>query len=279
MSETPAVWLVGAGPGDPELLTLKAVRVIASADVILIDDLVDRRVLAHARPGVRVVHVGKRGGRPSTSQSHIERLLIGEAQRGCRVVRLKGGDPSVLARGSEEIEAIRAAGLHVEIVPGVTAALGAASDLGLSLTDRRESPGVALVTGRAREGGDEPDWQSLARSGLTLVIYMATHRASAIARSLLRGGLPPGTPVVMARNATLESADYWATTLGALGQGLEDWTPGEGLGPPGVLIVGEVMRGAMALSAARHGYRARSLARLPAAIHADGEADFQCESA
>lgn len=239
------VWLVGAGPGDPELLTLKAVRVIAQADVLLVDDLVDRRVLAHARPDARIIEVGKRAGCPSTPQAFIERLLVHEALAGHRVVRLKGGDPCVFGRAGEEIEAARAAGLEVEVVPGITAGLGAAAGLGLSLTDRRRSQGVVFVTGHARPGGQEPDWAALARSRLTLVVYMGTQRAGEIARELLAGGLPPTTPVAIVRGATLESGSRHATTLGALPRAPETLLAREreGQAPmPGVLIIGEVAR-------------------------------------
>ena len=242
------VWLVGAGPGDPELLTMKAVRVIGQADVLLVDDLVDRRVLTHARPGARIVEVGKRGGCPSTPQAFIEKLLVREALAGCRVVRLKGGDPCVFGRAGEEIDAARAAGLRVEVVPGVTAGLGAAAGLGLSLTDRRAAQGVAFVTGHARPGGREPDWHALARSGLTLVVYMGTQRAAAIARALLEGGLPAATPAVIVRNATLDDTRYHATTLEGLLAG-HDGLAREGERPaPGVLLIGEVTRAAAALA-------------------------------
>jgi uroporphyrin-III C-methyltransferase len=212
------VWLVGAGPGDPELLTLKALRAIEQADVLLVDDLVDRRVLAHARPGARIVEVGKRGGCPSTPQAFIERLLVHEARAGRRVVRLKGGDPMIFGRAGEELDALRAAGLEAEVVPGISAALGAAASLGLSLTDRRHAPGVAFVTGHAQPGGEEPDWAALARSGLTLVVYMGIRRAAAVASALLAGGLAPDTPTVTVRRATLADEERHPGTLEALAQ-------------------------------------------------------------
>jgi uroporphyrin-III C-methyltransferase len=246
---SPTVWLVGAGPGDPELLTLKAVRVIGQADVLLVDDLVDRRVLVHARPGARIVEVGKRAGCPSTPQAFIERLLVHEALAGHRVVRLKGGDPAVFGRAGEEIEAARAAGLRVEIVPGITAGLGAAAGLGLSLTDRRLSQGVVFVTGHARPGGSDPDWSALARSGLTLVVYMGTQRAACIAEALVAGGLPASTPAVLVRHASQPDAEHHPTTLAGLQRGLPGLEPGTGRRAPGLLIVGEVTRGVAALSA------------------------------
>lgn len=251
------VRLVGAGPGDPELLTLKAVRAIAQADVLLVDDLVDRRVLAHARPGARIVEVGKRGGCPSMPQAFIERLLVHEARAGRRVVRLKGGDPMIFGRAGEELDALRAAGLEAEVVPGISAALGAAASLRLSLTDRRHAPGVAFVTGHAQPGGEEPDWAALARSGLTLVVYMGIRRAAAVARELLSGGLAPDTPTVTVRRATLADEHHHLGTLGALAQpqahvaapalatgavaaAAADITEAAA---PGLLIIGDVVRG------------------------------------
>ncbi len=262
------VLLVGAGPGDPELLTLKAVRAIAQADVLLVDDLVDRRVLAHARPGARIVEVGKRGGGPSTPQAFIERLLVHEARAGRRVVRLKGGDPMIFGRAGEELDALCAAGLAAEVVPGISAALGAAASLRLSLTDRRHAPGVAFVTGHAQPGGEEPDWAALARSGLTLVVYMGIRRAAAVACALLSGGLAPDTPTVTVRRATLADERRHLGTLGALAQP-QAYAAAPALAPgtviaaaataavdvdgaeaaaPGLLIIGDVVRGLQALA-------------------------------
>jgi uroporphyrin-III C-methyltransferase len=239
----PPVLLVGAGPGDPELLTLKAVRAIAQADVLLVDDLVDRGVLAHARPGARIVEVGKRGGCPSTPQHFIERLMVREALAGRRVVRLKGGDPMVFGRAAEEIDALRAAGLAVQVVPGVSAALGAAASAGLSLTDRRVAQGVVFVTGHAQPGGREPDWAALARSGLTLVVYMGLQRAPAVAAALLAGGLAPGTAVLRVRGATRPGESRDRTTLGALAApGAGDAAAGR-VGAPGLLVIGDVVAG------------------------------------
>lgn len=255
-SPAPTVWLVGAGPGDPDLLTLKAARVIGMADVLLVDDLVDRRVLVHARSEARVVEVGKRGGCPSTPQAFIERLLVREALAGHCVVRLKGGDPSIFGRAGEEIEAAQAAGLRVEIVPGITAGLGAAADLGLSLTDRRCAQGVAFVTGHVQPGGGEADWTALARSGLTLVIYMGRQRAAAIARALLEAGRPGPTPAAWVVNATRPDVEHHATTLGDLAVCAghpEDRRQGPARltrrpDGPGILLIGDVVRAARALN-------------------------------
>lgn len=233
------VFLVGSGPGDPDLLTIKAVRAIAAADVLLVDDLVDRRVLDHARPAARVVEVGKRGGCPSTPQDFIERLLVREARAGHRVVRLKGGDPMIFGRAGEEIDALRQAGIPCEVVPGISAALGAAASMGLSLTDRRTAQGVAFVTGHARPGGTDPDWQALARAGLTLVVYMGVQRAVEVAGRLQAGGLPGKTPALVVFGATTAGESRHATSLEELAAGA---CP-TGRGAPGLLIIGDITAG------------------------------------
>lgn len=233
------VILVGAGPGDPELLTLKAARAIAQADVLLVDELVDPRVLTHTRAEARVVEVGKRGGCPSTPQDFIERLLVREARAGHRVVRLKGGDPMVFGRAGEEIDALRKAGIPVEVVPGISAAMGAAASLGLSLTDRRTAQGVAFVTGHARPGGADPDWNALARSRLTLVVYMGVQRAAQVATRLLEGGLSADTPALVVFGATLDSGSGHPASLAELAAG--SCPAGQGL--PGLLIIGDVTAG------------------------------------
>ncbi|MCE2660232.1 MAG: uroporphyrinogen-III C-methyltransferase, partial [Rubrivivax sp.] len=178
------VTLVGAGPGDPELLTLKAIKALRRATVVLVDDLVDPGVLRFVRRSARIVPVGKRGGCASTPQAFIHKLMVAEALRGERVVRLKGGDPFVFGRGGEELDALRAAGVRVAVVSGLTAGIAGPAALGIPVTDRRCAPGVALIAGhpQALPGGDGadtaegagaaagPDWAALARSGLTLVI-------------------------------------------------------------------------------------------------------------
>lgn len=176
------VTLVGAGPGDPELLTLKAVRAIAAADVILMDDLVNEEVLVHARSDARVIRLGKRGGCVSTPQAFIDRLMIQQARCGLRVVRLKGGDPFVFGRGGEEIEQLRSAGLEVVVINGITAGLAAATSLQTALTHRRLAHGVVFITGHSAPGEAEPDWtllgQAAAALRLTLVVYMGPARAA-----------------------------------------------------------------------------------------------------
>ena len=243
-ADRPTVWLVGAGPGDPDLLTLRAARTLAAADVVLCDDLVDRRVLELVRDGARVLHVGKRGGRASTDQAFIHRVMIREARRGQRVVRLKGGDPFVFGRGGEERDALRAAGIAVEVVPGLTAGIAAPAAIGISVTDRRHAAGVAFVTGHARDGGRGPAWDVLARSGLTLVIYMGVARCTAVADALIAGGLSPQTPAAAIGSAHTPRQRHLTGSLGRLAADVEQ----AGIASPAILVVGDVARGADALA-------------------------------
>jgi uroporphyrin-III C-methyltransferase len=230
--------LVGCGPGDPELLTLKAARAIAAADLLLIDDLVDRAVLAHARADARVVAVGKRGGCASTPQDFIERLMVAEVRAGRTVVRLKGGDPFVFGRGGEEVDALHAAGLAVEVVPGITAGIAAPAAVGVPVTDRRHAAGVVLVTGHAQEGGRAPDWAALARTRMTLVIYMGVAQAASIADALIAGGLEAGTPAAAIQHAhTARQRCVLGTLLTLANQMIAAQ-----LGSPAVLVIGEVVR-------------------------------------
>jgi uroporphyrin-III C-methyltransferase len=259
----PTVTLVGAGPGAADLLTVRAVRALRRATVVLVDDLVDPAVLRWLRPGARVVPVGKRGGCASTSQTFIHRLMVAEARRGERVVRLKGGDPFVFGRGGEECDALRAAGIAVEVVSGLTAGIAAPAAAGIPVTDRRCAPGVAFVTGHVREGGAEPDWAALARSGLTLVIYMGVARCAEISAALQAGGLPANTPAAVVQHGCTAQQRHHVTVLSALPQALQR----EGLGSPAILVVGDVAAMAHAVvqeSAPSHGLRA-ALRRLSAA--------------
>jgi uroporphyrin-III C-methyltransferase len=240
MESTGKVWLVGAGPGDPELLTLKAVRAIAAADVVLVDDLVNPQVLAHAAPDARIVEVGKRGGCRSTAQDFIERLMVSEAQAGRCVVRLKGGDPFVFGRGGEERAFLMAAGIEVEVVNGISSGLAAPSSIGVPLTHRDWSSGAVFVTGHERqdENGRAPNWAVLAQTGLTLVIYMGVARCRQIQAALLAGGKPGDTPVAVIQSATGNGQAHLLTTLGALADDLAV----SGLGSPSIIVVGDVVR-------------------------------------
>ncbi|MDB5897115.1 MAG: uroporphyrinogen-III C-methyltransferase [Ramlibacter sp.] len=242
MMNTGKVTLVGAGPGDPELLTLKALKAIQAATVLLVDDLVSPQVVAHASPAARIVYVGKRGGCKSTPQAFIEKLMLMAASEGESVVRLKGGDPFIFGRGGEEVEHLRAAGIRVEIVNGITSGLAAATSLGVPLTHRDHAQGVIFLTGHAQKGGSAPDWQSLAATArdarLTLVIYMGVSSAAHIQADLLTS-LPAQTPVAIVQRASLPDQRHAVTTLGELAATIER----EGLGSPSVIVVGDVVRG------------------------------------
>lgn len=237
-STTGKVILVGAGPGDPDLLTLKAVKAIAAADVLLVDDLVNPAVLAHATPSARIVNVGKRGGCQSTPQEFIERLMMAEARAGHCVVRLKGGDPFIFGRGGEERAHLMAAGIPVGVVNGISSGLAAPSAIGVPLTQRDISQGVIFVTGHGKREGEAPDWHALAQLDMTLVIYMGIARCAEIQTALLAGGKAPQTPVAVVRAATTSDQAQLITTLGELPEALSR----SGLGSPSIIVVGEVVR-------------------------------------
>lgn len=228
------VFLVGAGPGDPELLTLRALRVLGTADVVFHDDLVPAELLELAPPGALVRSVGKRHGAHHISQEAINALLVDGARAGRVVVRLKGGDVSIFGRANEEIEALSAAGVDVEVVPGVTAVSGAAAAAGVSLTDRATSSAVVLVTAQVCKGNARPDWRALVASGATLAIYMPGQRYDRIAEELLAAGLVPRTPCLLVSRATQPQEVLTDTTVGDLARAA--------LAPaPAMLIVGEVV--------------------------------------
>ena len=242
----PRVTLVGAGPGDPELLTIKAVRAIRSASVLLVDDLVGEAVLRYARRSTRIVHVGKRGGCASTPQAFIEKLMAAESLKGERVVRLKGGDPFVFGRGGEEVEHLRALGIEVDVVNGITSGLAAVTSLGVPLTHRDHAHGVIFVTGHAKEKDSALDWPTLAAAaaqGLTLVIYMGVSQAGHLQEGLLQG-LGRATPVAVVQHASLPQQRHAVGTLGDL-TGL---IAREGLGSPAIIVVGDVLKGLASVS-------------------------------
>jgi len=248
------VWLVGAGPGDAELLTLKAARVIGEADVILVDDLVGDDVLLHAHSGARIVHVGKRGGCPSTPQEFIERLMIAEAHAGHAVVRLKGGDSLIFGRGAEETAALGAAGVDCEVVNGITAGIAAATAVGVPLTHRALCHGAIFVTAHAHAGAG-PDWRALVVTRMPLVIYMGVARCEELQRELLEAGLDRATPAAIVCNATRADEQSVVTTVASLASDLKS----AGIRSPAVMIVGEVARFA-ATSCARRGRGPRTIA-------------------
>ncbi len=243
--------LVGAGPGDPELLTVKAVRAIAQATVLLVDDLVSDSIVALAPASARVVHVGKRGGCQSTPQAFIEKLMIQAVHSGERVVRLKGGDPFVFGRGGEEVEHLQAAGVTVTVVNGITAGLAAVTSLGVPLTHREHAHGVVFVTGHAKPGSTGPDWAALAhtceQARLTLVIYMGVSGAAHIQAQLLTG-LPACTPVAIIQHASLPQQRHAVCEL----QHLHATLRSEQLGSPSVIVVGDVMQGLLAVAQGSH---------------------------
>jgi uroporphyrin-III C-methyltransferase len=241
-----SVTLVGAGPGDPDLLTIKAVKAIAAATVILVDDLVNDAVLAHAQANARIVHVGKRGGCKSTPQAFIEKLMIMAAREGQAVVRLKGGDPFIFGRGGEEIEALQAAGISVQVVSGITSGLAALTSLNVPLTHRDHAHGVVFVTGHAKPGDAGTDWPLLAATAcqakLTLVIYMGVSGSQRIQDELLQG-LPGHTPVAVIQHASLPQQRHVVTTLQALRSTIEE----QQMQSPSVIVVGHVLQGLASL--------------------------------
>jgi uroporphyrin-III C-methyltransferase len=238
--------LVGAGPGDPELLTIKALKAIQAATVLLVDDLVSDAIVALASPTARIVHVGKRGGCKSTPQAFIEKLTLQAVLEGQRVVRLKGGDPFVFGRGGEEVANLQAAGVAVTVVNGITAGLAAATSLGVPLTHREHAHGVVFVTGHAKPGDSGTDWRALAATAhsarLTLVIYMGVRGAATLQGELLHG-LPGHTPVAIIQSASLPTQRHALCTLGEL----QATILREKLASPSVIVVGDVLQGLLAL--------------------------------
>ncbi|WP_296677467.1 uroporphyrinogen-III C-methyltransferase [Novosphingobium sp.] len=234
------VWLVGAGPGDPELLTRKAERLIGAASVVFHDALVGPDILELAAPSARLIYVGKRSGRHSKDQASIDQLIVKAALAGERVVRLKGGDPAVFGRATEELEACRAASVSVHICPGVTAASAAAASLGLSLTLRGTARKLTLVTAHARAGEElDLDWKALADPQATLAIYMGKSAVATLTQRLIAAGLAGSTPVAMVENASLRNERQFRTRLSLLPLAAKT-ALGDG---PALLLIGEALRG------------------------------------
>ena len=233
--ETGQVWLVGAGPGDPDLLTVRAARLLAGAEVLVHDGLVDARVLALAPQSARRISVAKKRDRHTMQQDDINALLVTLAGEGLRVVRLKGGDPFIFGRGGEELEACRAAGVRCEVVPGVSAALGCAAEAGLPLTHRDFSSAVTFVAGTC-QGLREQDWRGLAGPGRTLVVYMGVTTAAMIAEKLMADGVSPDMPVAVLERGTLPGRRALRTLLAGLGPMVERMQ----VASPAVLVVGKV---------------------------------------
>ncbi|ARU32472.1 uroporphyrinogen-III C-methyltransferase [Sulfuriferula sp. AH1] len=229
------VYLIGAGPGDPELITLKAVRILQSADVVLIDDLVNPQLLVHVRADARIIPVGKRGGCQSTPQAFIQRQMIQEAQAGMTVARLKGGDPLMFGRGGEEIEALRAAGIGVEVISGITSGIAAPATLGVPVTHRDWAPGVTFITGHSREG-NEVNWAALAATRTTLVIYMGVKNLPDIVTRLIAGGLAADTTALAVQSGTLAQQRQVKATLATLHAAML----ASAIGSPAIVVIGAV---------------------------------------
>ncbi|WP_033920082.1 uroporphyrinogen-III C-methyltransferase [Sphingomonas sp. 37zxx] len=228
--------LVGAGPGDPGLLTVRAVEALRSADVVIHDGLVDPRVLDLAPAGAQRISVAKKRARHTVPQEGINALIVDHVQRGAIVVRLKGGDPFIFGRGGEEVEAVRAAGLGVEVIPGVSAALGCAAEAMLPLTHRNYSSAVSFVAGQCKGLADQ-NWSGLAGQGRTLVIYMGVATASDIAEKLMGEGVAPDMPVAVLERGTCDDSRALRTLLADLGPMVDR----ERVASPAIIVVGEVV--------------------------------------
>ncbi|MDU0809964.1 MAG: uroporphyrinogen-III C-methyltransferase [Burkholderia sp.] len=229
------VTLLGAGPGDLDLLTLKAVKVLATSDVLLLDELVNTQIVEFA-PNARVIRVGKRGGYRSTPQNFIEKLMYRYAKRGAHVVRVKGGDVLLFGRAGEELEKLRDSAIQVDIVNGISSGFAAAASLGTVLTHRNHCAGVTFVTAHLHDHS-EPDWSTLAETGTTLVIYMGMSRIDRITNGLL-AVLPMSTPAAAVQWASLPTERRWIGTLSHLALGVVE----AGLGSPAIILVGEAIR-------------------------------------
>ncbi len=231
------VYLVGAGPGDPELLTLRGARLVAGADAVVFDNLVSPAIVDLAPAGAERHYVGKKASDHTLPQEEINRLLVRLAQAGKCVVRLKGGDPFIFGRGGEEMEALLEAGITVEVVPGVTAAAGVAAFAGIPLTHREHARSVVFTTGFLKGGALDLDWPMLARPGQTLVIYMGISRLAEICRQLVAHGLPPATPACVVERGTTQAQRVAPGTLATLAEVVRE----ADIRPPALTIVGDVV--------------------------------------
>jgi len=262
------VYLVGAGPGDPELLTLKALRVLKTAEAVLHDDLVSREILQLIPASAQVHNVGKRCGKKNIQQEEINFLMVALADSGLRVVRLKSGDPLIFGRAGEEIEALRRADIPFEIVPGVTSAFGAAAAAQIPLTHRRASSALVFITAHQAHGSDAANWTKLAGSGATLVIYMPGQNYSEVAAKLKAAGLAGEMPCAVISRATTAHQRTHRSTIDDLPRSLK-------LAAPTLLVVGEVVRLADPVALAQQfgvpGISAGSDSNLPAELFADSQ--------
>jgi uroporphyrin-III C-methyltransferase len=231
------VWLVGAGPGDPELLTLKAARLIAQADALVYDHLVGKGIMDLARQDARRIYAGKESSKHTMPQDDINQLLVDLAREGMSVVRLKGGDPFIFGRGGEELEKLVASRIPFEVVPGITAAAGCGAYSGFPLTHRDHAQAVTFVTGHLKDGTVNLDWPALARPKHTVVFYMGIGAAEEICRQMINHGLPSMTPAAVVRNGTQADQQTVLATLGTLPHRIAE----SGIKPPALIVVGSVV--------------------------------------
>ncbi|MEL6598225.1 MAG: uroporphyrinogen-III C-methyltransferase [Pseudomonadota bacterium] len=233
------VWLLGAGPGDPGLMTLHGLNAIRQADVIVYDALVDERLLDWARPGADVEYAGKRGGKPSPKQRDISLRLIDLSRAGKRVLRLKGGDPFVFGRGGEEAQTLVAAGVPIRVTPGISAGIGGLAYAGIPVTHRDVNQAVTFLTGHDQTGlaPTAIDWEALAKGSQVIVMYMAIKHLGQITEALLAGGRDPAEPVAVVSNATRSDMAVLETTLGTAARDVRE----DGIAPPAIICVGRVV--------------------------------------
>lgn len=231
------VWLIGAGPGDPDLLTIKAARLIALADAIVYDHLVGNGIMDLARSDARIIYAGKESSKHTMPQGDINQLLVTLAREGLSVVRLKGGDPFIFGRGGEELETLVASDIPFEVVPGVTAAAGCAAYSGFPLTHRDHAQAVTFVTGHLKDGTVNLDWPALARPNQTVVFYMGIGAAEEICKQMIDHGLPSMTPAAVIRNGTQADQKTVLGTLGTLPHRILE----SGIKPPALIVVGSVV--------------------------------------
>ena len=232
---TGKVYLIGAGPGDPELLTVKAARLLRNADAVLHDDLVSQEILSLIPASAKTINVGKRCGTKSIRQEEINFLMIALASADSQVVRLKSGDPMIFGRAGEEIQALRSAGVAYEVVPGITSALGAAASVEIPLTDRRSASAVVFMTGHLASGKEQEDWSRLANSGATLVLYMPGNQYQETSARLTDAGVSPETSCVLISRASTPQQKVYRTTIQELAESPR-------LPAPVLLVVGDVVR-------------------------------------
>ena len=235
--EAGKVWLIGAGRGDPDLLTVKAARLIAKADALVYDHLVGEGIMDLARSDARLIYAGKEASKHTLPQGSINQLLVDLAREGLSVVRLKGGDPFIFGRGGEELETLVASDIPFEVIPGVTAAAGCAAYSGFPLTHRDHAQALTFVTGHLKDGSVNLDWPALARPCHTIVFYMGIGAAAEICRQMISHGLPPTTPAAVVRNGTLPDQQTLLATLGTLPERINECE----IKPPALIIVGSVV--------------------------------------